>query len=169
MAKNGRPQGGSAYSQDVITAITKARKLADVGYLDGAIAEYLGVSKTTVKRWKEEHPEFGELLKHFRDKNIADGAAALKKSACGHWVWDTKAFVIENAIRTVKVKKFIPPNPISIQYFLGNLDPEHWRHRRDELEMANEPITPIAVNIVAQSARIEKAATGDESAQGGES
>jgi hypothetical protein len=169
MAKNGRPLGGSAYSQDVITAITKARKLADVGYLDGAIAEYLGVSKTTVKRWKEEHPEFGELLKRLRDKTIADGAAALKKSACGHWVWETKAFVIENQIRTIKIKKYYNPNPISIQYLLGNLDPEHWRHRRDEQEAADEPIIPVAVNIVAQSARVEKAEAGDADAQEAES
>jgi len=162
MAKNGRPQGGSAYSQEIITSIIRARKLAAVGYLDGAIAEYCGVSRITVKNWKKEHPEFAELLTQLRDKNIADGARSLKKSACGHWEWETKVFVIDNEIRTHKVKRYYAPNPISLQYYLGNLDPENWRHRKDDLEQSAEPLRPVAVNIITQSARKDTAQTAQE-------
>jgi hypothetical protein len=166
MAKNERSQNGSAYSQDIIGQILKARKLADVGYLDGAIAEYLGVCKATIKNWKKAHPEFAELLTRLRDKTISDGAVALKKSACGHWQWETKAFVIENQIRTIKIKRYFAPNPISLQYLLGNLDPENWRHRnKDESDTGGEPAVPVAVNIVSQSARIAAQA---ESNTGGE-
>jgi len=159
MASNGRPKGGGLYSREVINKILKARKLAAVGFLDGAIAEFCDVSRETVRKWKKEHPEFAELITKLRDKNIADGVRALKKSACGYDILETKAFVVGKEIKTIQIKRHYAPNPISLQYFLGNLDPENWRHRRDEPEQTDAAPLPVSVNFIAQGADAADAAT----------
>lgn len=50
----------------------QARKLCRLGAIDTELAEFFGVTVTTLNNWKIEHPDF-DRAKHHTDETIAEG------------------------------------------------------------------------------------------------
>ena len=77
------------------------------GLTDEQIANNLGISKTTLYKFKSEHSELSELLK--KGKEIVD-------------------YKVENAL----LKNALEGNTTAQIYWLNNRKPEKWRNKRSE-------------------------------------
>ena len=62
----------------------QARKLCLLGATDAQLADFFGVSETTINNWKLAHPEFLESLKAGKEKADALVAHALYHRAIGY-------------------------------------------------------------------------------------
>lgn len=120
------------YDPDVHVAL--ARSLARTGFTIDEIAEKLQVGRTTLYRWRKEHPEFRDALKEGRD--FADGMVeeALYKAALGftrRTVRNEKG--PDGSIRKrTEVVEQVPPNATAALFWLKNRRPDLWRDRREE-------------------------------------
>jgi hypothetical protein len=120
--------------------VDQAHKLALEGFTDKKIAGFFNVDERTINNWKNNHPEFFQSLKNGKDdydSNIVE--KSLVKRAVGYRYKEiTKALSREadpktgNAMMvTIKeVTKEVPPDPISIIFWLKNRRPDRWRDKQ---------------------------------------
>lgn len=69
--KNGNGGRPTSYRKEYAE---QAFKLCLLGFTDAELADFFGVSETTINNWKNAHPEFLESLK--RGKSVADAEVA---------------------------------------------------------------------------------------------
>ena len=110
------------------------------------IAVKLGVSKTTLYKYAQEHPELQEALDKGKANLVEELHCAIRRRALGYDYEETteKVEVSEDGYKrtTTTVKKHLPPDLGSIHLLLKNLD-DNWRnddmttikHRERELEI----------------------------------
>lgn len=98
------------------------------------IALRLGVSKTTLYKYAEDHKELAEALKSGATLLVEDLKCALKKRAMGYEVEEVETIETQdedgNTVGEITVKtkrKHIPADLGSIHLLLKNLDPD-WRN-----------------------------------------
>ena len=99
----------------VLPKLEHIRHLLAEGFSAGALAKELGVSLSTLNRYRKQHPEFGELFleaDHAADDRVE---AALLKRATGYENQDGKE---------------IPPDVRAAVFWLKNRRPESWQDRR---------------------------------------
>ena len=104
------------------------------GLTDKQIAKNMGISERTYYEWNKKYPQISQAIKI--GKKPVDYAVenALLKSALGFTYteetselkWD-RASGQEVMKVTKTVKKYAPPNPVSIFYWLKNRRPDMWR------------------------------------------
>lgn len=92
------------------------------------IAKKLGISKSTLCKYRNEHPELDEALTVGRDKLVEDLRASIKKRALGYDVEETttkETFSDEKGYtKTVTTTlRHFPPDLGSAHLLLKNLDP----------------------------------------------
>lgn len=92
------------------------------------IAKKLGISKSTLCKYKNEHPELDEALTIGRDKLVEDLRASIKKRALGYDVEETstkETFSDEKGYTKVvtTTMRHIPADLGSAHLLLKNLDP----------------------------------------------
>ena len=124
--KKGRP---TAYLEVYNAQVTK---LGLLGYTDQEMADFFGVSETTLNNWKLKHPCFLESLKAGKEVADMEVTASLFHRAKGYSHTETKAFNNQGEIVTHDVKKIYPPDPISIKYWLNNRQPKRWREKVED-------------------------------------
>ena len=124
--KKGRP---TAYL-DVYNA--QVTKLGLLGYTDQEMADFFGVSETTLNNWKIKHPSFLESLKDGKEHADMEVTASLFHRAKGYSHIETKVFNNQGEIITHDVEKIYPPDPISIKYWLNNRQPKRWREKVED-------------------------------------
>lgn len=124
--KEGRP---SKYVPSVHD--TTVEVLATLGATDCEIAKALGVSRSTLDRWKNNHPEFQDTLK--RAKAIADSQVekALFQRAVGYSHPDVHVSNYQGKITLTKITKAYPPDTTAMIFWLKNRKPSEWRDRVD--------------------------------------
>lgn len=109
-----------------------ARKLALLGLTDGQIAEFFGVSSSTIDNWKREYPAFLSSLnegKIIADANVAD---SLYRRATGEVVFVEKR--VKNADGTyevIRLSQQIPGDPGAAKLWLTNRRPAEWRDKHE--------------------------------------
>ena len=86
------------------------------GYGDAAVAEALDISLSSLRRYRNEYPEFGELFTQCRSAADDRVEAALLKRATGYEVDDGKV-------------RHIPPDVRAAVFWLKNRRPESWKER----------------------------------------
>lgn len=104
----------------------QARKLALMGWVDVKLAEFFGVSESTLNLWKQKHPEFSESLKLGREGADQHVVSALYQSALGGGTI-TETITDSDGV-TTKVKQ-VQPNVTAQIFWLKNRQPEHWRDK----------------------------------------
>lgn len=116
---------------------------------EGQIAKKLGISRCSFEKYKKEHPELQEALRHGKEELVESLKATLKKKAAGYYYEEVKTIVREDGGTTMKViekyKKYAHPDTGAIHLLLKNLD-ETWRNddkatmdiKRGQLELARE-------------------------------
>ena len=111
------------------------------------IAVKLGVGKTMLYKYAQEHPELQEALDKGKANLVEELHCAIRRRALGYDYEETTIKETDSAkngleIVTTTVKKHLPPDLGSIHLLLKNLDPD-WhnddqttiKHRERELEI----------------------------------
>jgi hypothetical protein len=117
--------------------VAQAAKLCRLGATDRELADFFGVTESTLNLWKIQHPKFSESLK------VSKGAAdqrvkrSLYQRAVGYSHPDVHVSNFQGAITLTPIVKHYPPDPTSVIFWLKNRDPENWRDKIEgSLELA---------------------------------
>lgn len=118
-------------SQDMYETKVRPRLQSVKGWIlqgldEAAIAQRLGVSCRTLKKYKREHNEFCQVLKSGREEVIAEVEDALIKKAKGYIYNEVKTVDKGDRIETTTTQKEVPPDLSAISFLLRNYCPERW-------------------------------------------
>jgi hypothetical protein len=133
--KIGRPSG---YQADFAV---QAKKLCELGATDIEIADFFEVSDRTVYRWQLQFPEFCQALK--AGKEAADDRVerSLYHKATGYSFESEKIFQHQGEVIRAKTREHVPPDTVSMIFWLKNRRPEQWRDKTEQVvrhEHANQ-------------------------------
>jgi hypothetical protein len=115
----------------------QVEKLCKLGATDKEIADFFGVTETTINNWKIEHPEFFESIK--AGKEIADSSVAerLYQRALGYEHDDVHICTVSDGagcgshVEKVPIRKYYPPDTTAAIFWLKNRKPDRWRDKQD--------------------------------------
>lgn len=127
MAKTGRPD--TYIRQEVHKKLAAVEGWKRDGLSDSQVAANLGVSHSSIKRWKREKPEFAEAISKGKEVSDYELENALHKRAIGfHYEEDT----VTNQGEVVKVRKYEPPNTAALIFALKNRVPHKYRDKVEQ-------------------------------------
>lgn len=136
-----------------------ARLHAATGKTDEDIAYELGVSITTLRNWRDSHPELHTAIQDGRDHwTVTTVEQSLIKRAQGYEYEETSVRESEKEGRCVTTtKKHMPPDSRAAQFVLTNRAPERWRDRQEikhtgEVEVSMpDSVRDMLANILGKS------------------
>jgi transcriptional regulator with XRE-family HTH domain len=124
--------------------------LVEDGLNQKEIAKRLGISKTSMEKYKIDHPDFASLLKRGRTDQVKEVANALYKSATGYYYTVDEVHKVKlpeggESLQVLQVQKFKGPDTAAMCFFLKNKDRKNWSDqpqiveiRREELELRKQ-------------------------------
>lgn len=122
----------------------EAEKLCLMGATDANLADFFGVSVTTINNWKIRHPIFLEALKD--GKRPADDKVkrSLYERANGY-TYESEKIVTLSAgagegsyVERVPIRVHVPPDVTACIFWLKNRRPEQWREKEAEKQEVDE-------------------------------
>lgn len=125
MAKVGRP---TAYKKEYNEQV---EKLCRLGATDIEIADFFGVSESTLNLWKKKHKEFSESLKRGKEISDLEVANSLYNRAKGYEQDTVKVFQFQGEPIIVPVKEKIAPDTTAAIFWLKNRRPKEWRDKKE--------------------------------------
>lgn len=128
----------------------QALKLCLLGATDEEMADFFGVSESTLNLWKKKHPEFSESIKKGKIEADANVVVSLYKRAIGYTHDDEKIFLHEGKIIRAKTKKHYPPDGTAICFWLKNRQPKQWR---DSKVLQGDDEKPIVLSTIEDRER----------------
>ena len=137
--KNGRPtKFNSELCEQVI-------KLCRLGAVDKELADFFGISESTLNNWKKDHPEFLESIKE--GKEVADAMVGdrLYERATGYSHEDTHFSNYQGKVTATQMVKHYAPDTTACIFWLKNRRPDLWRDRH---EVTGADGGPLSVAIV---------------------
>jgi hypothetical protein len=143
MAENESPEvdkGGRPTDYRVVFN-KQAFRLCLLGSTDKQLADFFEVSESTLNNWKIRHPKFLESIKKGRDEADAKVGQALYQRACGYEAPDLDIRVVGNVLTQTKIKKHLPPDPLSMIFWLKNRRPDLWREKKEIDHKFDGPVT----------------------------
>lgn len=147
-ANNGRP---SKYRSEFAEQVVK---LCRLGATDVELAEFFGVSESTLNNWKKAHPGFLESLK--KGKTLADAEVADKlfKRATGyeHPEDDIRAVSVGGGMSQIVITptiKHYPPDTAAAIFWLKNRQPAKWRDKV-EAEGKDDDLVKALSDLIAK-------------------
>lgn len=126
------------------------RWLVEDGLSQKELCKRLGISKTSLEKYKNEHTDFASLLKRGRVDQVKEVSNALYKAATGYYYTVDEVHKVKLAdggetLQVVKVTKFKGPETAAMCFFLKNKDRANWADqpqiveiRREELELRKQ-------------------------------
>jgi transcriptional regulator with XRE-family HTH domain len=156
MSQKGRP---SKYDPSRLEEI---KNYCLLGAKDKELATFLGISESTLNKWKEDYPEFSESIK--AGKEIADSmvAQSLYRRALGYEHEDVDIRTVgvgkgfSEIVQTPIIKKY-PPDPTSMIFWLKNRQKDKWRERQEiDHTSDNKPIQSIPMLVVPQNLSVDE-------------
>lgn len=100
------------------------------GLNEEQISKNMGISRSTLKEWKQKYPAISATLKNGKEVADIEVENALFKRATGYDVEESKVEIDSNGKKhMVKITKHIAPDPTSIIYWLKNRRPDKWRDK----------------------------------------
>lgn len=113
--------------------VREARNYCLLGARDDDLAEFFGVSDTTIHNWKHAHPEFARALR--AGKTVADTrvAQALYQRAIGYRHKAVKIFLTKDG-KTVYAPyiEVYPPDVVACIFWLKNRQRGLWVERPED-------------------------------------
>lgn len=141
MAKRGRK---SAYETTIKPRFSDISEWLKHGATERQIAYNLGVSYSTLNKYKVEKSEFAELLKNGRQGLVLELRGALVKKALGYTFTETKKYTkIEGgkAVQYVEeTTKEAAPDVAALNLCLKNYDPDEWANDPQALKMKEKEL-----------------------------
>lgn len=109
----------------------QAEKLCALGATDIEIADFFKVDVRTFYRWMAEHDKFCQSVK--AAKEVADKRVvrSLYERATGYERDEVDIRVVNGEIVETPIRKFYPPDPTSMIFWLKNRDKENWRDKQE--------------------------------------
>lgn len=106
------------------------QKWARDGLSEEQIAKNLGISKTTLNLYKQQHPNFLNSIKKGREPFIAEVENALAKRALGFEYEENKTYIKQEDSKTTRytetTTKYYPPDVAACSILLKNKDRGNW-------------------------------------------
>lgn len=128
----------------------RAKRLAMLGLTNFEIADYFGISESTLNKWAQVHPEFGKALRSGKIEADAKVAEAVYKRAIGYDNPNAvKIFQGTETTGPIKVPytEHYPPDVQAQRMWLNNRQSNRWRDRQEvehsgSIEMRLRAMTP---------------------------
>lgn len=135
----------------------QARKMCVLGATDSQLADFFGVSESTLNLWKQKVPEFSESIK--RGKIVADAEVAdsLYKRALGYSHKAVKILQHEGSSYEHEYTEHYPPDSTSAIFWLKNRQPTKWRNDQTVSEEVNKATLQLPPDIIAKANESRKA------------
>lgn len=131
--KTGRP---SAFRPEFVE---KARTLCQAGLTDLELADFFGVSSTTINNWKHQDGAFLATLKNAKDVSDERVERSLYHRAVGYSFETEEIFQYQGEVVRAKVRKHVPPDVTAQIFWLKNRRKDAWRDvHRHEIGRAGE-------------------------------
>lgn len=153
----GRP---SDYSPD---KATQAYKLALLGATDKKLADFFGISESTLNLWKLKEPKFSEALKAGKDEADATISESLYHRAKGysHADIDIRTISVGDGCSTIvqtPIIKHYPPDTTACIFWLKNRQKEAWRdvQRLEHTGKDGAPLNAETASAADLRAELEK-------------
>lgn len=110
----------------------QAIKLCKLGATDRELAEFFGVSESTLNLWKLDYPSFSESLKRGKDESDARVEQSLYRRALGYSHDAVKILMTKagDVYREAYVEHY-PPDTTACIFWLKNRQPDLWRDKFD--------------------------------------
>lgn len=105
-----------------------AWSLAIVGKTEPQIAAAMGISLTTLKKWKNQEPDFASAIKTSKEVSDGEVVASLYKRACGFIAHEDKVTKDGDVVRC---DVEIAPDVAACIFWLKNREPKVWRDKQD--------------------------------------
>lgn len=100
-------------------------------FTDAELAQFFGVTVSTLNLWKAKHPEFSASIHLGKGPANARVAKSLYERAMGYSCVETDIRVINSKIVKTEVVKNYPPDPTALVFFLKNRVPTEWKDKRE--------------------------------------
>lgn len=111
--------------------VEQAEKLSMLGATDIEIADFFGVDRSTLYRWKLAHEEFRDALKVGKEKADERVVSSLYHRALGYSHPDVDIRVIEGEIVQTELVKHYPPDTAAAIFWLKNRRKDDWRDKQE--------------------------------------
>lgn len=125
----------------------QAKKACLMGATDADLADFFGVSETTINNWKLAHPKFLESIKEGKQQADADVAKSLFERATGYSHPEDKIFNDGGKPMIVPTVKHYPPDTTAGIFWLKNRQSDKWRDRK-HTEISGPNGGPVQWNIL---------------------
>lgn len=114
-------------------AAEKIFKLAKEGKTPEQMAEIIGVTSRTIRKWKAEDWEFASTLRE--NEAIANQLVefSLFERARGYAHLEEKIFCVEGEIVRATTMKQYPPDTVAAMNWLTNRDGGRWKRAQDDI------------------------------------
>lgn len=141
--------------------VEQARKLCELGATDDEMADFFGVHRVTLYRWKLEYPEFCNAIKSA--KEIADERVerSLYQKATGYDVTEEEAVKVKREqykeeVEVVEVRKHVPADTTAAIFWLKNRRKDEWRDKQEVEQKltADDTIAGLLERIALNGKRI---------------
>ena len=130
-SKTKKKHAGGRPSKYQSIDLAEVEKLSGLGLIDTQIADFIGISKTTLNNYKQK-PEFLDSLKRGKIKADAEVALTLYKKATGYTrVEKRKIKRGDDKGKTVEFEEYYAPDTTAIIFWLKNRQFETWRDKQE--------------------------------------
>jgi hypothetical protein len=123
--KMGRPIEYQSKFADTVRAMAK------LGGTDFEIAEELGISTSTLWRWRSKYEDLSRALMEGRDAFDDRAERSLAQKAIGYTFHTEKVMQFEGRIVRADIVEHVPPDVGALKMWLGNRRPDKWKDKQE--------------------------------------
>jgi hypothetical protein len=109
----------------------QAAKLCKLGATDAQLADFFGVSVSTVNLWKVEHSEFSESIRVPKGEADERVEQSLYRRALGYEHDEVDIRVVGGELIQTPIRKHYPPDSTAMIFWLKNRKPAEWRDKQE--------------------------------------
>ncbi len=106
-------------------------KMFRLGFTDAEVSEAMGISRSTLSKWKAENPDFSDTLKKWKEEADVIVERSLYEKATGFTCTEDRIFRDNGETVVVPTVKHYPPDTTACIFWLKNRRPDEWRDKRE--------------------------------------
>ncbi len=108
--------------------IEQTRNLVLMGYTHQKVADFYNIDISSLYLWKSLYPQFSDALNTCRDENDSNIVRSLYNVAKGYnYIEKKKETDAKGEVKTIRIKKHMPPNVGAIKVWLYNRRPKDFK------------------------------------------
>lgn len=142
------PKKKGRYRKEMPVELLEAGEKNPYFYTDKEIAKVLGVSQSSVSRWKNAHPEFKKACDELKDQRNILVENSLLKKALGYQYEEVK--VVQNpdgSTRREITSKHVPPSDTACIFWLKTKAPNDWRDVQEHVHTVRPWVPEFIIPI----------------------